>query len=214
MSARSHVHAPELDILQVNPFHYHTAPEAYMIYYYKEQWSIRTCIRGQKVQNYHHFWHYGRSDIYLTWCSARIIEKERDGHSWLSWCKKLKQQGIPATKQCVVPASHFRNPFSSIHAPCGAKNLKQTPEPGDPKAMNEWIALPRFEIKNTVGSGAESGVDRQHRPLEIIYVVCALLHHTTRDASCRTRARGKFTVPHVHHQVHLQIENHCTWESN
>lgn len=39
-------------------------------------------------------------------------------------------------------------------------------------------------------------------------------YYTTRDTNTSCRRIGKFTAPHVHLQVHLQMENHCTWESN
>jgi len=88
---------------------------------------------------------------------------ERGGHS----CPVLMQEieatgGDPGNQQCVVPASHFRNPFSGIHAPCGAKIWSSSQSQGTPKLrMNEWITLPRFQIKNTVGSGAGSGSTAQ-----------------------------------------------------
>jgi len=50
--------------------------------------------------------------------------------------QEIEATGDPGNQQCAVPASHFRNPFSSIHAPCGAK-IWSSQSPEHPKAMNE-----------------------------------------------------------------------------
>jgi hypothetical protein len=57
MSACSHVHDPELDVLQVRPFHHHTVTQAYIHYTNNHRYYEHT-YGDKEVQNYYGLRHY------------------------------------------------------------------------------------------------------------------------------------------------------------